>query len=78
MSAFTDSVTSQLAEKMQTNLERCATRRDLATLIVDALLEAGVDLRSEPTLEDMKAILVRACRVARDAEAALCSCAVTS
>ena len=64
----------RLAEKLQSDPEGPASERDMAKLIVDALLEAGVDLRSGPSLEEMKSILIQAHRAAHATHAAVPNC----
>lgn len=54
-------ITGRICDEVQ----RFHPTEAVADIVVDALLEAGVDLAEEPTLEEVKTMLVQAYRARR-------------
>ena len=52
----------RLIDQIRMEIRHSDDKTDVAKIITDVLVREGVDLRREPSLEDMKQIMVGVCR----------------
>lgn len=60
-------LSDQVLESIRLAAQNADSQFELVNAIIAELLDADLDLRREPTLEQMKQLLVTACRERRDA-----------
>jgi len=64
--------TDYLINRIRDEIHYTDAATDVAKTIIDVLVREGVDLRREPSLEDMKHILVAARRAADESQPVAC------
>ena len=67
---MTENQREMISDYVLDELQRTDGASDLDEIVINALLRAGIDLRTEPSLEEMKSILLDAALTARGALAA--------
>ena len=65
MSEQRTNVDQTLMEKIRRETQTVKCEREVVNAVVDVLVQEGLDLRKEPSLEEMKCLLVEAFRSAK-------------